>query len=99
MARHTNDVELGFRCPACGGSDIEVFYSCPLQYKCSCGVKLIDKNAGPAIQVISEEVGRRKRPGLYGDPVCSCCKHAPHDGACEFCAEDEKLHVYAFEAA
>jgi DNA-directed RNA polymerase subunit RPC12/RpoP len=86
-------------CPRCGSKNIDVFYTAPPQFQCrKCGAKLFDENAEPAIRVLTIEQGHRKRPALYGEPICSCCTHAPHDGSCEFCDEIKKPHVYKLVA-
>jgi len=73
------------KCPLCEG-DVDVFYTAPLTYECrSCKTNLVDVN-DRGIAVLSEEMARRKRPAMYGGPVCECCPHAPHpEGDCEFC--------------
>lgn len=36
-------------------------------------------------------MARRKLPAMYGEPVCECCRHAPHPGTdCEFCKADKQ---------
>jgi hypothetical protein len=72
-------------CPLCEG-EIYVMYSAPLQYKCrSCRADLMDINE-KGIAVLSEDMACRKRPAMYGGPVCECCTHAPHpESDCEFC--------------
>lgn len=73
-------------CPECGSDDFVVTYSIPSYGECKgCGTWWKDANS--EILVLSEEDGRSKRPGLYGDPVCSCCPHAPHEGLCRWCNE------------
>ena len=84
-------------CPECGSADIIIFYTATPQYGCdSCGVKLRDENAPPAMSVISGKEARDKRPQMYGLPCCAYCFHAPHDGKCEecrFCVEKTEPHV------
>ncbi len=72
-------------CPDCGNR-LEALYLMPVQYNCKvCVARFVDAN-NPGIPVLSAEEGRRKRPGMYGDPVCDCCFHSPHpDSICVFC--------------
>jgi hypothetical protein len=87
--------DVGLVCPVCDSDDIDVLYTAPLQFQCAaCGADLCDENAGPAIPVLTYKQAHGKRPAMYGEPVCSCCTHAPHDGSCEFCDEIKKPHVY-----
>jgi len=78
-------------CPICKTEKINVFYTNPLSYQCSfCQFWIHDSNR-PSIPVLTEDQARRKRPGMYGDPTCTCCTHAPHSNKpCEFCEEDKK---------
>lgn len=85
-------------CPACG-SEVMVFYTDPLQFKCvGCNVELIDRNAEPFPVRLTDAEGRKRRPGIYGDPACPRCGHAVHGGSCdvscEFCVFVAKPHVY-----
>lgn len=73
-------------CPLCHSRDITTYYTAPPQYACKgCGADLKDKHAKAAFEVIGGNEARRKRPAMYGLPVCHCCSHAPHDTFCEFC--------------
>jgi transposase-like protein len=95
----SNEDEPGLTCPRCGSTNIDVFYTAPLQFECSdCGAELYDENAGPAIPVLTHRQAHGKRPAMYGEPVCSCCTHAPHEGSCEFCDEIKKPRVYKLVA-
>lgn len=76
----------GLVCPKCGGAAIDVLYTDPLQFRCTqCKLALRDANC-EGIEVLDADRARRRRPRMYGDPVCFCCTHAPHEGPCEFCA-------------
>lgn len=74
-------------CPSCG-APVTVFYTAPLTAQCStCGTELVEVSH-PAIRVLTDEEGRSKRPSLYGEPMCTCCSHAPHPGdVCRWCSE------------
>ena len=91
------------KCPSCNSADIKVFYTAPLQYECkSCGAKLRDENALPAISVVSGQDARDRRPRMYGLPCCAYCFHTPHDGKCDecrYCVEKAKPHVVKLIAA
>lgn len=78
-------------CPKCGSDRIDVNYSIPLSYRCcACGIGLVDLN-DPGIPVISERDAKLKRPGMYGETVCTCCTHAPHPpGECPYCNETKR---------
>ncbi len=84
VAMSTNEPKV-MRCPKCGSSGFDGYFMAPMRYVCkSCGARYEDANG---IRVLTEEEGRKLRPGMYGDPVCTvCCSHAPHaPGACPFC--------------
>lgn len=90
--------DSSFACPQCKGNNIAAYYSNPLRFECAtCKICLIDDN-DPGIPVMTTEQAHRKRPGLYGEAVCSCCTHAPHDSLCEFCEDinNPKPHTYKF---
>lgn len=92
--------DRGYICPKCGSTRISCYYTAPPSYECqNCGAELEDDNAGPAIPVLTREEAERKRPGLFGLPICDKCSHGPHEGACkencEFC-KPQPPHVYKF---
>jgi hypothetical protein len=80
-------------CPKCNGPNVLVLYTAPPQYECRrCGAELEDLNC-PGIPVYTEAEFRRKRPALYGEEVCDCCVHAPHEGECMFCKAENTPHI------
>jgi hypothetical protein len=75
-------------CPLCGCKHLATFYVFPPKFRCEgCNATLRDANC-TGIPVLSGDVAKRKRPAMYGLPVCACCSHEPHEpGQCEFCDE------------
>ena len=75
-------------CPICRSTEIDVRYTLPASYRCKdCGQELRDAN-DPGVRMLAGDDAEKKRPALYGKPVCSCCSHAPHpEEPCSFCDE------------
>jgi hypothetical protein len=74
------------KCPHCGGeSNGTIYYSCPAKTGCrDCGQLW---SFGKGIEVLSEEEGRRRRPGMY-PPKPAEAPESPGEGLGEPGAEN-----------